>query len=70
VLPRLQALPQPRRPPLAFRKSHAAPSPKARWPWLKHATPLLVLLLGAAVIVTLTRNWNAWEGGRAEASDR
>jgi membrane fusion protein (multidrug efflux system) len=25
-----------------------------------------VLLLAVAVIVTLTRNWNAWEGGRAE----
>jgi len=47
---------------------HAAPvpQPKARWPWLKYATPLLVLLLAAAVLITLTRDWNAWEGGKIE----
>jgi len=47
-------------------QEHAATPPQAHWPWLKYATPLLVLLLCAAVIFTLTRNWNAWEGGRAE----
>jgi membrane fusion protein (multidrug efflux system) len=42
--------------------------PKAppRWPWMKYATPLFVLLLAAAVLITLTRNWNAWEGGKVE----
>jgi membrane fusion protein, multidrug efflux system len=44
----------------------APPQSKPRWPWLKFATPILVLLLAAAVTVTLTRDWNAWEGGRAE----
>src|SRR5208282_5640918 len=34
--------------------------------WLKYATPILVLLLAAAVLVTITRNWNSWEGGRIE----
>jgi membrane fusion protein (multidrug efflux system) len=47
-------------------QGHAATPPKARWPWLKYATPALVVLLALAVIVALTRNWNAWEGGRAE----
>ena len=47
-------------------QEHAVIPPKARWPWLKSATPVMVLLLAVAVIVTLTRNWNAWEGGRAE----
>ena len=40
--------------------------PKLTWGWLKFVTPLLVLLLAAAVVITLTRDWNAWEGGRAE----
>jgi len=38
----------------------------ARRPWLKFATPIAVLLLAAAVIITITRNWNAWEGGHVE----
>jgi len=42
------------------------PQPPARWSWLKSATPIAVLLLAAAVIITITRNWNAWEGGRVE----
>ena len=45
---------------------HVRSTPKTSWPWLKYATPILVLLLAAAVIVTITRNWNAWEGGRLE----
>ncbi|HXJ95290.1 MAG TPA: HlyD family secretion protein, partial [Terriglobia bacterium] len=34
--------------------------------WLKYGTPLLVVLLAAAIVVTITRNWNAWEGGHVE----
>src|SRR5215467_3025717 len=34
--------------------------------WQKYGTPLIVMLLAIAVIVTITRNWNAWEGGRIE----
>ncbi|MGA2419256.1 MAG: HlyD family secretion protein [Candidatus Acidiferrum sp.] len=45
---------------------HAAAPPSPRWPWLKYVTPLIVLLLAAAVIITVTRDWNAWEGGHAE----
>jgi len=63
------ASPAPSNPPQAIPaapQEHAAAPPKARWPWLKSATPVMVLLLAVAVIVTLTRNWNAWEGGRAE----
>jgi membrane fusion protein (multidrug efflux system) len=50
----------------ASQPGHTPAQPKARWPWLKYATPILVLLLAAAVVVTLTRDWNAWEGGRIE----
>ena len=34
--------------------------------WQKYGTPLIVLALAVAVIVTITRNWNGWEGARAE----
>ncbi len=39
---------------------------KATPRWKNYGTPLLVLLLAAAVLVTLTRNWNSWEGGHVE----
>jgi len=47
----------------------SAPADVAARPRLKfrkYLTPALVLLLAAAVVLTLTRNWNAWEGGRIE----
>src|SRR6516164_9110598 len=34
--------------------------------WQKYGTPLMVVVLAVAVIVTITRNWNGWEGARAE----
>src|SRR5262245_57170072 len=34
--------------------------------WQRFGTPALVLALAAAIVVTVTRNWNAWEGGRSE----
>ena len=45
--------------------SAAAPQAQTHWPWLKFATPVLVLLLASAVAYTLAHNWNGWEGGRA-----
>jgi membrane fusion protein (multidrug efflux system) len=42
-----------------------APS-RIRPAWQKYGTPLIVVLLAVAVIVTITRNWNAWEGGRVD----
>src|ERR1700738_569503 len=50
----------------AGQSEHAPLHAKTRWPWLRFATPMLVLLLGAAVAITLTRDWNAWEGGKIE----
>lgn len=32
----------------------------------KYGTPLLILLLAAAIVITMTRNWNAWEGARID----
>ena len=46
--------------------AEAPPAPAARWPWLKFVTPILVVLLAAALVITITWNWNSWEGGRAE----
>ncbi|HUK47704.1 MAG TPA: HlyD family secretion protein [Terriglobales bacterium] len=34
--------------------------------WQKYGTPLIVVLLAIAVIVTITRNWNGWEGAHLE----
>src|SRR5258708_19237194 len=45
---------------------HAPLQPRPRWPWLKYVTPAVVFLLAAAVIIMITRDWTAWEGGRIE----
>src|ERR1700750_1392061 len=34
--------------------------------WTKFGTPLLIVALAIAIIVTLTRNWNAWEGQKTD----
>ena len=34
--------------------------------WQKYGTSAIVLALAVALIVTITRNWNGWEGARAE----
>jgi membrane fusion protein (multidrug efflux system) len=34
--------------------------------WSKYGTPVIVCLLAVAVVVTITRNWNGWEGGRVD----
>src|SRR5580704_9364840 len=45
-------------------KTQATPRPESGWK--KFLTPLLVVLLALAIVITLTRNWNAWEGGKSE----
>src|SRR5882672_11466575 len=34
--------------------------------WKKYLTPLLVVALALAILITITRNWNAWEGSKVE----
>jgi membrane fusion protein, multidrug efflux system len=51
---------------LAPAPSTATTAPPAKPKWLSYLTPIAVLLLAAALIITLTRNWNAWEGGRID----
>jgi membrane fusion protein, multidrug efflux system len=50
----------------AVQPEHAPPQPASQRPWFKYATPIVVLLLAALIIVGITLNWNAWEGGRIE----
>src|SRR5712664_4574955 len=51
-------------PTRAAESEHVPPRPKANWQ--KYGTPVLVVLLAAAVVLTITWKWNAWEGGRIE----
>src|SRR5262245_33515748 len=51
----------------------SAPRPEIEHPinplktgWRRLGTPVLVVLMALAIALTLTRNWNAWEGGRIE----
>jgi len=34
--------------------------------WRRFGTPVLVVLMALAIALTITRNWNAWEGGRVD----
>ena len=56
--------PHPVPPPGAPADDHAAAKPTPKWK--NYGTPLLVLLLAVAVLVTITHNWNSWEGGHVE----
>jgi membrane fusion protein, multidrug efflux system len=42
----------------------AVPRRGARWH--SYITPILVVTLALAVLITITRNWNAWEGGKVD----
>jgi len=47
-------------------KKEQSPAAHPGFRWQKYVTPLLVVLLALAILITLTRNWNSWEGGKAE----
>ena len=53
-------------PPASGTLAEPAPAPPRKPGWQKYVTPALVVLVAAAVVTTITRNWNAWEGGRIE----
>jgi membrane fusion protein (multidrug efflux system) len=53
-------------PARAAEPEHSPPPPAPKPAWQKYGTPLLIVLLAAAVVFTITRNWNSWEGGRIE----
>ncbi|HEX4380805.1 MAG TPA: HlyD family secretion protein [Candidatus Acidoferrum sp.] len=45
---------------------HPGGAQPARWPWLRYVTPIAILVLAIALVFTVTRDWNAWEGGKVE----
>lgn len=42
------------------------PPSRLKTGWSKYGTPLIVLLLAIAIMVTITRNWDGWEGAHIE----
>jgi membrane fusion protein (multidrug efflux system) len=52
--------------PTPSASEHPATAAPVRSVWRKFVIPVLVLLLAAIVVITLTRDWNAWEGGHIE----
>ena len=58
------AAPAAKSPPAKTDPPPAPPRSGSRW--RTYVTPILVVLLAAAVLMTITRNWNAWEGGKLE----
>jgi len=51
-------------PARAAEPAHVTTAPEPAW--RKFLVPAVVLLLIVAVVLTITRNWNSWEGGRIE----
>jgi membrane fusion protein, multidrug efflux system len=45
---------------------HTTASPRGGTRWQMYVTPFVVVLLALAVLITVTRDWNAWEGGKIE----
>ena len=52
--------------PVPATQQEHAPAPPTRPKWQKCATPVLVMLLAAGLVATISRNWNAWEGSHLE----
>jgi membrane fusion protein, multidrug efflux system len=52
--------------PLSAESDKPAAASRGSDGWKKYLTPLLVMALALAILITITRNWNAWEGGKVE----
>jgi membrane fusion protein, multidrug efflux system len=52
--------------PLPAESDKPATASRGSGGWKKYLTPLLVVALSLGVLITITRNWNAWEGGKVE----
>jgi len=51
-------------PAVPGKEQNAAGKPGSRW--TRYLAPILVVLLALVIFVTITRNWNSWEGGKVE----
>jgi membrane fusion protein, multidrug efflux system len=58
------AVPAPKPLPPKTDTDETVPRRGARWK--NYVIPIFVVLLALAVLITITRNWNAWEGGKVE----
>ncbi len=58
--------PAPAATPIQVAEPEHAPAQPTKPKWQKYVTPVVVVLLVGALVVTISRNWNAWEGGRIE----
>lgn len=58
--------PAPSPSPATVPRAFEPPPSRLKTAWQKYGTPLVVLLLAIAIVITITRNWNGWEGGRVE----
>ena len=75
TVPAPKSAPDPSPTPPQAAGNTAAPAPvpkpelvpaKASRRWQKYVTPAAVVLLAVAIVATVTRIWNAWEGGRID----
>jgi len=52
--------------PLPTESDKPAATARGSSGWTKYVTPVLVVALALVILITITRNWNAWEGGKVE----
>jgi membrane fusion protein (multidrug efflux system) len=52
--------------PAAAPKVIERPPSRLKLAWQDYGTSFVVILLAVAIIITITGNWNRWEGGRVE----
>src|ERR1700728_3310926 len=52
--------------PVSPRIDTDQPAPRPGSRWQSFITPVLIVLLALAVLIAITRDWNAWEGGKVE----